>query len=185
MNKDYIFDFVDKTLTDKRKIHTEGVRKMALKLCDIYGADKEKVEIAAICHDLYRGKSMEELNSLVKKYNLDDKYIDNPNLAHGKIAAAVMKNILKIDDEDILNAVSFHTTGRAAMSQIEKIIFISDAIELNRKPYPNLDKIRELAVTDLDKACEMSLKSTINFLKESNKTIDKDTLNAYRYFQER
>ena len=53
MNKDYIFDFVDKTLTDKRKIHTEGVRKMALKLCDIYGADKEKVEIAAICHDLY------------------------------------------------------------------------------------------------------------------------------------
>ena len=128
MNKDYIFDFVDKTLTDKRKIHTEGVRKMALKLCDIYGADK---------------------------------------------------------DEDILNAVSFHTTGRAAMSQIEKIIFISDAIELNRKPYPNLDKIRELAVTDLDKACEMSLKSTINFLKESNKTIDKDTLDAYRYFQER
>ena len=96
-----------------------------------------------------------------------------------------MKNILKIDDEDILNAVSFHTTGRAAMSQIEKIIFISDAIELNRKPYPNLDKIRELAVTDLDKACEMSLKSTINFLKESNKTIDKDTLDAYRYFQER
>ena len=76
MNKDYIFDFVDKTLTDKRKIHTEGVREMALKLCDIYGADKEKVEIAAICHDLYRGKSMEELNSLVKKYNLDDKNQD-------------------------------------------------------------------------------------------------------------
>ena len=106
MNKDYIFDFVDKTLTDKRKIHTEGVREMALKLCDIYGADKEKVEIAAICHDLYRGKTTEELNTLVKKYNLDDKYIDNPNLAHGKIAAAVMKDILKVDDEDILRLLT-------------------------------------------------------------------------------
>ena len=154
MNKDYILKFVDETLTDKRKIHTAGVRDMALKLCDIYGADKEKVEIAA-------------------------------NLAHGKIAAAVMKDILKIDDDDILNAVSFHTTGRPAMSQIEKIIYISDAIEINRKPYPNLEKIRELALTDLDKACEMSLKNTINFLNELNKTIDEDTLDAYRYFQER
>ena len=96
-----------------------------------------------------------------------------------------MKDILKIDDDDILNAVSFHTTGRPAMSQIEKIIYISDAIEINRKPYPNLEKIRELALTDLDKACEMSLKNTINFLNELNKTIDEDTLDAYRYFQER
>lgn len=185
MNKDYILKFVDETLTDKRKIHTAGVRDMALKLCDIYGADKEKVEIAALCHDLYRGKSIEELNNLVRKYNLGDEYIDNPNLAHGKIAAAVMKDILKIDDDDILNAVSFHTTGRPAMSQIEKIIYISDAIEINRKPYPNLEKIRELAPTDLNKACEMSLKNTINFLNELNKTIDEDTLDAYRYFQER
>lgn len=185
MNKDYILKFVDETLTDKRKIHTAGVRDMALKLCDIYGADKEKVEIASLCHDLYRGKSIEELNNLVRKYNLGDEYIDNPNLAHGKIAAAVMKDILKIDDDDILNAVSFHTTGRPAMSQIEKIIYISDAIEINRKPYPNLEKIRELALTDLDKACEMSLKNTINFLNELNKTIDEDTLDAYRYFQER
>ena len=169
MNKDYILKFVDETLTDKRKTHTAGVRDMALKLCDIYGADKEKVEIAALCHDLYRGKSIEELNNLVRKYNLGDEYIDNPNLAHGKIAAAV----------------SFHTTGRPAMSQIEKIIYISDAIEINRKPYPNLEKIRELALTDLNKACEMSLKNTINFLNELNKTIDEDTLDAYRYFQER
>ena len=48
MNKDYILKFVDETLTDKRKIHTAGVRDMALKLCDIYGADKEKVEIGAL-----------------------------------------------------------------------------------------------------------------------------------------
>lgn len=183
MNIDYIFDFATQTLSENRKIHTEGVKNMAVRLCKTYGCDILKAEIASICHDLYRGKEIHVLNFLVCKYNLDRKYLDNPNLAHGKIAEAVMKYELKIDDEDILNAVSYHTTGRAGMSMLEKIIFISDAIEINRKPYPRLEEIRTLAFEDINKACKISLGNTIEFLNKSKKSIDEDTIKAYEYFQ--
>ena len=78
-------------LSDKRRVHTLGVRDTALALADRYGADPEKAEIAALAHDLYRGLRGEELNKTVKELGLPDKYLDNPNLAHGKIAAIMLE----------------------------------------------------------------------------------------------
>ncbi len=193
LTKEEIINECLKLLTEKRLIHTLGVKETALQLIKHHVPDWaeeneliEKAEIATYCHDIFRGKKGDDLNSLVRKYNLPDVYLDKPNLAHGKLAVCFMKEELGIEDDDILNAVSYHTTGRDNMSFLEKIVFIADAIEPGRS-YPGLEDIRNMAFTDINKACLMSLESTVNHLREQDlpeAEIDSDTLQAINYFKE-
>lgn len=171
-------------MSEKRQIHTEGVRVTAIELAKKYNVDTEKAEVAALCHDLYRGIPVDVLNYYVKHLGLDDKYLDNPNLAHGKIAAIVIERDFDIKDQDIINAVSYHTTGRANMSPLEKVIFIADAIEPNRD-YPGVEELREIVKTDLDKACLTSLRNTVNFVRSKKLFLDEDSIKAKDSFEQK
>ena len=131
---------------------------------------------------MYRGVSENSLNYYVKHLGLDSKYLNNCNLAHGKIAAIIMQRDFEIEDPDILNAVSYHTTGRPGMSLLEKIIYIADAVEPNRS-YPGVEALRKEAYIDLDKACLMSLSSTIDFVRSSGKYLDEETILAKEYLE--
>lgn len=187
--KESIETYIEKNATEKRRVHTEGVRHTAIKLAEKYGAGdmvlRQKAEIAALFHDMYRGVSGDILNYYVKHLGLDEKrYKDNANLAHGKIAAAVMEREYEITDEDLLNAVRFHTTGRPGMSLLEKIIYIADAIEPNRN-YPGVEELRKTAGRDLDLACLQSLSNTIEYVRGENKYLDEDTVLAKEYFENR
>ncbi len=177
MNTESIKSYIDRNFSEKRKIHTEGVRQTAIRLSERYGADAEKAELAALFHDMFRGVPVEVLNYYVKHLGLDGKYKDNSNLAHGKIAAIIMERDYGIKDQDVLNAVKYHTTGRAGMSLLEKIIYLADAIEPNRR-YPGVDKIREIAEIDLDRACLMSVNHTIQYVSSQGIYLDQDTLMA-------
>lgn len=180
---DKIKKYIDTNLSEKRRIHTYGVYDTAIMLAEKYGADVKKAEIAALLHDIYRGVSDKVLNYHVKHLGLDEKYIDNKNLSHGKIAAAMLPRDFDIDDEDIINAVSFHTTGRSHMSLLEKIIYLADAIEPGRS-YPGVEQLREVAAKDLDKACLQSLKRTIDYVTSQGHYLDGDTEKAVGYFEE-
>lgn len=191
-NKDYrdknyrkeIEKYVRNHLSDKRWNHTVNVVSEAEKLCHMYGGDMEKCVTAAIFHDVVKELPNEELNALVRKFGFDEKYIDSPNLSHGKIAAALLKHEWGIDDEDIINAVSYHTTGRAGMSKTEKIVFIADAIEPTRV-YNGVEAIRKATYEDLDRGCLKSLTDTVEHLKEKGVSyIDEDTLRAREWFEE-
>ena len=191
-NKDYrdknyrkeIEKYVKSHLSDKRWNHTVNVVSEAEKLCQMYGGDMEKCVTAAIFHDVVKELPTEELNALVRKFGFDEKYIDSPNLSHGKIAAALLKHEWGIDDEDIINAVSYHTTGRAGMSKTEKIVFIADAIEPTRV-YNGVEAIRKATYEDLDRGCLKSLTDTVEHLKEKGVSyIDEDTLRAREWFEE-
>ena len=177
-----IRSYIEKNFSDKRKVHAEGVRQTAMKLAELYGEDPHKAEIAALFHDMYRGVSENSLNYYVKHLGLDKKYINNANLAHGKIAAIIMERDFDVDDKDIVNAVSYHTTGRAGMSTLEKIIYIADAVEPGRV-YPGVEEIRKMAFENLDMACLMSMKSTENFVKSAGKFLDPDTVLAREYLE--
>ena len=179
---DEIKKYIEVNYSEKRKIHTYGVVKTACQLAKMYGEDEKKAEVAALFHDMYRGVSKQSINCYVKHLGLASKYIDNCNLAHGKIAAIVMKRDFDINDTDILNAVSFHTTGRKGMSLLEKIIYIADAIEPNRS-YPNVDDIRKMAYKDLDEAVYMSMCNTISFVKSSGNYLDQDTIEAKDFIE--
>ena len=139
--------------------------------------------MASLFHDLYRGVPVNVLNYYVKHLGLDKKYLDNPNLSHGKIAAEIIKRDYGITDSDIINAVSYHTTGRPNMSLLEKIIYIADAVEPNRN-YPGVDKIRKIVKKDLDEACLTSLSNTINYITSEGIFLDDDTIKAKKYFEE-
>lgn len=181
MNTDSINSYIEKNFSEKRKIHTEGVRKTAIVLAEKYGADVDKAELAALFHDMYRGVSEDVLNYYIKHLNLDKKYLNNCNLVHSKIAAVIMKRDYHIEDEDIINAVSYHTTGRPGMSLLEKIIYIADAIEPNRN-YPGVEALREAAKHDLNEACLLSLTRTIEYVQGQGNYLDQDTLLARDYF---
>ena len=177
-----IKQYIEHNFSETRKTHTEGVRKTAIKLAEKYGADPKKAETAALFHDMYRGVPVNTLNYYIKHLELDSRYIDNANLAHGKIAAMVMERDFDIKDQDIINAVAYHTTGRAGMSTLEKVVYLADAIEPSRN-YPGVDDLRKEAEKDLDKACLMSLTSTAEFVRASGKYLDNDTVLAMEYLE--
>lgn len=182
--KQRIIEYIENNLNERRLKHTYSVVKEAVKLADYYGADREKAELAALFHDMYRSKPVSVLNMYIRQLGLPKNIIDNPNLSHAKIAAVVMKRDYGIEDEDILNAVSYHTTGRAGMSDLEKIIFLADAIEPGRK-YPTVEETRRLAYIDLNKACISSLERTVEYIKGIGEFLDPDTINAINDLKEK
>ena len=187
MNTASICEYIEKNFSEKRKIHTEGVRQTAMKLAEKFGDGNpelvEKAELAALYHDMYRGVPVDVLNYYVKHLDLDEKrYKDNANLAHGKIAAIVIQRDFDEKDQDIINAVSYHTTGRPEMSLLEKIIYIADAVEPNRS-YPGVQNLRQILEYDLDKAVLQSLTNTINYVRSEKKFLDEDTVLAKEYFE--
>ena len=180
--KDRLLSFMDLNLNPERKKHTEGVRKKARELALKYGADPEKADIAAIAHDFYRYLDGDELNSFIREHGLPDKYLNNPSLAHSKVAALRLRSDFGIDDEDILNAVSFHTTGRPGMSILEKVIFLADAIEEGRD-YPGVNEIRKAEEKGLDQGVLRSLINTRDHLLSKGRFLDEDTLNTIYFLQ--
>lgn len=175
--KQEIIEYIDRNLTEKRRIHTYAVAKEAIALSERYGEDADKAEIAALFHDIFRGVSEKALNGYVRQLGLDPSYLNNSNLAHSKIAAIIMERDYQITDQDVINAVKFHTTGRAGMSKLEKILYIADAIEPNRC-YPGVEDIRKKAYENLDEACLMSLNRSIDYIDSMGLYLDRDTVMA-------
>ena len=182
--KNQIIEYIEKNLNEKRLRHTYSVAKEAVKLAERYGADAERAELAALFHDMFRSTPVQVLNMYIRQLGLPESNMDNPNLSHGKIAAAVMKKDYGIEDKELLNAVSYHTTGRAGMTLLEKIIFLADAIEPGRK-YPDVEKIRETAYVDIDRACIESLERTVKYVREIGEYLDPDTEIAIDYLKEK
>jgi len=171
-------------VSEKRRIHTYGVVGTAKELAKRYGADAEKAETAALYHDMFRSSPDGILNQYVDEFRLGEEYRNNANLSHGKIAAAVMERDWGITDRDILNAVRYHTTGRAGMSPLEKVIFLADAIEPGRD-YPQVETLRKLSEESLDQACLFLAERSIDYIKERGLFLHEDTIRAKDDFKEK
>ncbi|MGI6765640.1 MAG: bis(5'-nucleosyl)-tetraphosphatase (symmetrical) YqeK [Lentihominibacter sp.] len=170
-------DYIETNLSEGRIKHTYAVTDEADKLARCYGADPMKIKIVSLLHDMARSMPVDAMNMYIQHLDLPAKYKNNPNLAHSKIGAELAARELGIDDEEILDGISYHTTGRAHMSLVEKIIFLADAIEPGRN-YPGVDEIRKLAYEDIDAACAKSLSGTIEFITSKGKYLDEDTVSA-------
>lgn len=179
-----IIEYIEHNLKEKRLKHTYSVAEEAVRLAEKYGEDCERAEFAALFHDMFRSTPVTVLNMYVRHLGLPDRLMDNANLSHSKVAAEIMKRDYGIEDEDMINAVSFHTTGRAGMSRLEKIIFLADAIEPGRN-YPSVEETRRLAYIDLDKACISSLERTVEYIRGKGEYLDPDTVNALNYLKEK
>lgn len=175
-----------KTLKESRYEHTIGVADTCACLAMRYGISVETAYIAGLLHDNAKNiEPMEQLR-LCKEINLSISRAEQitPYLLHAKLGAYYAGVKFGIEDEEILSAIQYHTTGKPAMTMLEKIVFTADFIEPNRKMIPNLPSIRELAFCDLDRAVEHILKSTIDYLTSKNQreSMDEMTIAAYDYY---
>ncbi len=183
-NVDSICNQILDTLSESLRRHTLGVMKTAEVLARRYGADPDKAKMAAAFHDAYKEITQEERKKWIQGYGLPIKYLCNPNLAHGKIAALAMEHHWGIEDPDILHAVAYHTTGRRGMSTLEKIIYLADAMEPGRD-YPGVGVIRRLAEEHLDQACLWSMERTVDYVKKKTLELDDQSLEAIEWLKER
>ena len=106
----------------------------------------------------------------------------NPFLLHGKLGAYYAKHKYNVNDEEILSAITWHTTGKPDMPTLEKIIFISDSIEPHRRALPNISAIRKTAFADTDKAMVLISGNILKYLEEEGSSIDNTTRDTYNYY---
>ena len=177
---------LQKNLTQKRYDHSLRVENTALMLAHIYGADPEIVSFAALLHDNAKNYSDEKKRKLCKRYEvvLSPMEAENIDLVHSKLGAVLAYEKYGIRNQDLLNAIAFHTTGRPEMSLTEKIIYISDFIEPGRKEFPGLQKARELCFRNLDLGLMKILMLTINHLLNQGKLVDPITEKTYEHYFE-
>ena len=184
-----LYDKVQKELKHKRFIHSVGVAGTAAALAMKYGADVYKAQIAGILHDCAKCYDDDELVRLCKKRDIEVTSFEEGHgfLLHAKYGAFMAKEKYEIEDEDILSAIRWHTTGHENMTLLEKIIYIADYIEPSRNKAQNLDPLRALAFnsSDIDEVLLPIIKGTIEYLRKDESNLDTTTLAAYRYYNEK
>lgn len=175
-------NIIKNELKESRYIHSINVAKVAKELAKHYGCDEEKAYIAGLVHDCAKNMSYEKMMKKCEDYDvlLDEFEMRNPFLIHAKVGEKVAQHEYGIDDEEILGAIKWHTVGNVGMSVLEKIIFIADMIEEERK-FSGVEKIRNLAYTNLDLAIKESIESTIRFAKANNREIHPNAYSVLEY----
>ena len=174
-----ILQVVKEKMPEKRYIHTLGVRDTAVILAKRYGADIDAAITAAIIHDIAKYADLQWMRQVVRNHALDPALLPWENeILHGPVGAVIAKEQFGIEDEDILNAIRYHTTGRANMSKLEKIIYVADMIEPNRQ-FDGVDRLRKLAEENLDKAMKACVKHTISFLVATQQRIYPLSIDCY------
>ena len=156
MDLDKISNKLEKKLKPDRYRHTKGVMYTAAAMAMRYEQDIQEAMLAGLLHDCGKFTSSEEQVELCKKY--------------------------KVDNERVINAILYHTTGRPNMTMLDKIIYLSDYIEPGRKMIPGLTEVRKEAFTDIDHAVSLCAKNTLEYLKWQKRPIDPMTAKTYEYY---
>ncbi len=173
--KDEYYSYVCSVLPIKRKIHVLGVILTAKKLAKELGESEKNAEIASLLHDIAKYEDPSKYSSILPNGCTSE-------VAHQFIGEYIAKTKLGVKDEDILNAVKYHTTGRANMSILEKIVYVADLIEPSRK-YQMVEYLREVIEKDFDSGFKICVKEVLDFLKLNGGEIYYLTEECYNYYK--
>lgn len=167
-------------MSENRYNHCVNVSKEAVKLAKRYGGDEEKAAIAGILHDITKEMPKEEQLQIMHDSGiiLDDIQKNAPKLWHGISGSVYIKKHFGIEDENILNAICYHTTGRAGMSLLEKIIFVADFTSEERT-YKGVATMRKKSRKSLEDAMLYGFKFTFSDLSSRELAIHPDELACY------
>ena len=170
-------------LKAKRCAHVLGTAATAVKLAEKYGADAHRAEVAGLLHDCTKKLSMAEQLALCERYGivLDELEKKALKLLHAKTGAALARDVFGVDDE-IYNAILWHTTGKPDMTVLEKVIYLADFIEPTRD-FPGVDALRRTVWEDLDRGLLMGLEMTVEEMEEMGNPIHVNTLAARDYLK--
>ena len=177
---------IKERLSEYRFNHSMCVAKRARELAEKCGENPDKAYLAGVLHDITKELPPNEQISLIEEYDRKLTYVEkgNTRVLHQMSGAVYVKNILGIDDEDIVNGIRFHTTGRENMSRFEMLIYLADFTSEDRD-YPDVDIMRKKTDEDFYSAMLYSLSYTIISVTKENRFLHPDTLNCYNYILEK
>lgn len=167
-------------LSDYRFRHSLCVAEEARRLALHYGADPDKAYTAGILHDIMKDTDLDAQRKVLADYGeaLDFVEEQSRTLWHARTGVAFLRHILGVEDADILQAVRYHTTGRAGMTLLEKVLFVADFTSADRD-YPDVDVMRRFADASLEEAMLYGVEYTIRELLERGNPIHPDTVALY------
>lgn len=179
MEREQALRIVSEQITEHRYVHTLGVMETAIHLAQRYGEDSKKTEVAAIFHDYAKFRSKDEMRKIIVDQRMPSQLLEhNSELWHAPVGAYLVESEVGITDNDVLNAIRYHTSGRPNMTLLEKIIYVADYIEPGRQ-FPGVEEVRGIASINLDQALIKSIKNTMVFLLKKDQAIYPDTLQTY------
>jgi nicotinate-nucleotide adenylyltransferase len=170
-------------LKPSRVKHVLGCRETAVELARLYGVDETDAARAALLHDITKALDGPLQLTLCRSYDtiLDDFSTKNPKTLHARTGSLVAERIFG-ENQAVVDAIRCHTTGKADMNLLEKIIYVADYMEPNRD-FPGVEKLRRLAYTDITQALELGLRMTLAMLTEQGREISPESLDALSYLE--
>ncbi|MGN1305405.1 MAG: bis(5'-nucleosyl)-tetraphosphatase (symmetrical) YqeK [Oscillospiraceae bacterium] len=177
-------DILSIKLSKKRFTHSVNVADMAKKLAEAHGyKDPNEAYTAGLVHDCCKELPTSEQLAMVKKSrrNVCEAELKTPALYHAVAGSYYAETVFDFRNEDFLNAIRYHTTGRAKMSELEEIIYMADLVSVERS-FKDVEKFRKLAFADIKKAILETVKHSINEVMEKGSLIPTQTLEAYNYY---
>ena len=172
-------------LTVKRFAHTLAVADTARRLALLHGLDPLKAEIAGLLHDCSKCLPLEEMQRIARENHLteDESILESGALLHSVVGAYLARTKYGCEDEEVIQAILSHTTGKAGMSRLDMAVWLADTIEPTRAPYPLLDKTRMLAGLSLEKAMITSLEGTLQHVRKKGDAVHPATLETLDYLK--
>lgn len=163
-----------------RYAHILRVVKYADKLAKVYHIDSKKAKIAALLHDCAKCKKHSDIILLANQvgFEISSELMQVPQVIHAHLGAYIAKEVYGIEDEEILMAIKYHTTGRKGMTDLEKIIYLADYLEEGRV-FPEVEFLREKSLIDLDETLFLAVENSIKFLLEKKKKIAFETISLW------
>ncbi len=168
-------------LKPNRVAHVLGCRQTAVELARIYGADEVDAARAALLHDITKALDGPLQLTLCREYDimLDTFSSQNPKTLHALTGSLVAQRIFG-EGKAVVDAICCHTTGKADMSLLEKILYVADYMEPNRI-FPGVEQLRSLAYTDITRALQLGLEMTLDMLRSQKREISPQSLDALRF----
>ncbi|MBZ9636136.1 bis(5'-nucleosyl)-tetraphosphatase (symmetrical) YqeK [Clostridium sp. FP1] len=181
-NEKEMLHYLHTNLSEGRLKHSLSVSETAVTLAAKFGENIESARIAGLVHDCAKNVKGTELIKIASEHeiHIDEIYTNNPSILHGLVGSIIAREIMGIQNENILSAIRYHTTGRKNMSTLEKIIYISDYIEPLRK-FKGVEELRTLSLMNLDAAVMQSLENTIIYVMSQKELLHIDTIHARNY----
>ncbi|MFC5450305.1 bis(5'-nucleosyl)-tetraphosphatase (symmetrical) YqeK [Paenibacillus aestuarii] len=171
MNRERLIAAVQQQMPERRWLHTLGVMETSVVLAKRFGADPVKADLAAILHDYCKYWPVQDQANIIRANQLPQDLLDyDKELWHSHAGAYIAKTEFGIDDEEILDAIRYHTSGREGMTLLDKVVCLADYMEPGRD-FPGVHNIREIAEHSLEKALIAGFDSTISFLLSKGKRI--------------
>ncbi len=173
-------------LKPKRVPHVLGVEETAIRLAERWGVDPGAAAEAAICHDITKALDRDAQLRLCEKYAilLDELEFRSEKLLHARTGAALARDLFGLSD-DVTAAIRWHTTGRAAMTDLERVTYLADYIEPNRAGFDGLAELRETCYDDLDRAMELASRMSLCEVRDAGNVPHENTVRAQEYYRER